>query len=128
MKRCSWLMPPALLAVILAFCLWNSAAMTGHTDRWRAQLAQAEALAQAEDFSGAAALLADSYRDWSRHQTYLHIVTEHDAVDDAEAMYRRCAAFAAAEEPSELRAEMADLDDQLRLLAEMERFSIKNVL
>lgn len=128
MKRCSWLMPPALLAVILAFCLWNSAAMTGHTDRWRAQLAQAEALAQAEDFSGAAALLADSYRDWSRHQTYLHIVTEHDAVDDAEAMYRRCAAFAAAEEPSELRAELADLDDQLRLLAEMERFSIKNVL
>ena len=128
MKRCSWLMPPALLAVILAFCLWNSAAMTGHTDRWRAQLAQAEALAQAEDFSGAAALLADSYRDWSRHQTYLHIVTEHDAVDDAEAMYRRCAAFAAAEEPSELLAELADLDDQLRLLAEMERFSIKNVL
>ena len=128
MKRCSWLMPPALLAVILAFCLWTSAAMTGHTDRWRAQLAQAEALAQAEDFSGAAALLADSYRDWSRHQTYLHIVTEHDAVDDAEAMYRRCAAFAAAEEPSELRSELADLDDQLRLLAEMERFSIKNVL
>ena len=128
MKRCSWLMPPALLAVILAFCLWNSAAMTGRTDRWRAQLAQAEALAQAEDFSGAAALLADSYRDWSRHQTYLHIVTEHDAVDDAEAMYRRCAAFAAAEEPSELRAELADLDDQLRLLAEMERFSIGNVL
>ena len=128
MKRCSWLMPPALLAVILAFCLWNSAAMTGHTDRWRAQLAQAETLAQTEDFSGAAALLADSYRDWSRHQTYLHIVTEHDAVDDAEAMYRRCAAFAAAEEPSELRAELADLDDQLRLLAEMERFSIKNVL
>ena len=128
MKRCSWLMPPALLAVILAFCLWHSAAMTGHTDRWRAQLAQAEALAQAEDFSGAAALLADSYRDWSRHQTYLHIVTEHDAVDDAEAMYRRCAAFAAAEEPSEFRAELADLDDQLRLLAEMERFSIKNVL
>ena len=128
MKRCSLLMPPALLAVILAFCLWNSAAMTGRTDRWRAQLAQAEALAQTEDFSGAAALLADSYRDWSRHQTYLHIVTEHDAVDDAEAMYRRCAAFAAAEEPSELRAELADLDDQLRLLAEMERFSIKNVL
>ena len=27
-----------------------------------------------------------------------------------------------------LRAELADLNDQLRLLAEMERFSIKNVL
>ena len=128
MKRCSWLMPPALLAVILAFCLWNSAAMTGHTDRWRAQLAQAETLAQDEDFSGAAALLADSYRDWSRHQTYLHIVTEHDAVDDAEAMYHRCLAFAVTQEVTEFRAELADLRDQLRLLAEMERFSIKNVL
>ena len=127
MKR-PWLMPLAVLTAILAFCLWNSAAMTSHTDRWRAQLAQAEKLAQAENFSGAAAALADSYRDWSRRQTYLHIVTEHDAVDDAEAMYRRAAAFAAAQEASELQAELADLDDQLRLLAEMERFSIKNVL
>ena len=109
MKRCSWLMPPALLAVILAFCLCDSAAMTGHTDRWRAQLAQAEALAQAEDFSGAAALLADSYRDWSRHQTYLHIVTEHDAVEVAESMYLRAAAFAHTQELSEFRAETAGL-------------------
>ena len=127
MKR-PWLIPLAVLTAILAFCLWNSAAMTGHTDRWRAQLAQAEALAQAEDFSGAAALLADSYRDWSRHQTYLHIVTEHDAVDDAEAMYRRAMAFAEEQESSEFRAELADLQDQLRLLAEMERYSLKNVL
>ena len=127
MKR-PWLIPLAVLTAILAFCLWNSAAMTGHTDRWRAQLAQAGELARAEDFSGAAEALEASYRDWSRHQTYLHIVTEHDAVDDAEAMYRRAAAFAAAQEPSELRAELADLNDQLRLLAEMERFSIKNVL
>ena len=43
-------------------------------------------------------------------------------------MYRRAMAFAAARESSELRAELADLRDQLRLLAEMERFSIKNVL
>ena len=128
MKRCSWLMPPALLAVILAFSLWNSACMTLQTDRWREQLRQADALAQAEDWPEAVNALTASYEDWSDHQTYLHIVTEHDAVDDAEAMYRRAAAFAAAQEPSELRAELADLNDQLRLLAEMERFSIKNVL
>ena len=127
MKR-PWLIPLAVLTAILAFCLWNSAAMTSHTNRWRAQVAQADKLARAEDFSGAAEALEASYRDWSRHQTYLHIVTEHDAVDDAEAMYRRAAAFAAAQEPSELRAALADLNDQLRLLAEMERFSIKNVL
>ena len=123
-----YLPPLALLAVILVFSLWNSACVTRRTDRWRDQLQQADALAQAEDWPEAVNALTASYEDWSDHQTYLHIVTEHDAVDDAEAMYRRAAAFAAAQEPSELRAELADLNDQLRLLAEMERFSIKNVL
>ena len=123
-----YLPPLALLAAILAFSLWNSACMTCQTDRWRDQLRQADALAQTEDWPGAVKALTASYEDWSGHQTYLHIVSQHDAVDDAEAMYRRAVAFAAAQEPSELRAELADLNDQLRLLAEMERFSIKNVL
>ena len=49
-------------------------------------------------------------------------------MDDAEAMYRRALAFAAAREPDEFRAEIADLRDQLRLLAEMERLDIRNIL
>nr|WP_325297037.1 DUF4363 family protein [uncultured Dysosmobacter sp.] len=122
------LLPAAVLAAILAFAVWNSRAMQADTDRWRAQLHQADILAQSGDWTGAAAALSASYDDWSARQTYLHIVSEHDAVDDAEAMYHRSAAFAAAREPSEFRAELSDLQDQLRLLAEMERFSIKNIL
>ncbi len=76
----------------------------------------------------ATAELVDSYKDWSAHQTYLHIVSEHEAVDDAETMYRRAMAFAAAREPNEFRAELSDLRDQLRLVAERERFTIKNIL
>ena len=49
-------------------------------------------------------------------------------MDDAEAMYRRAKAFAGAREPSEFQAELADLMDQLRLLAEMETGSIRNIL
>ena len=124
----AYVKPLAVLAAILAFALWNGAAMTDHTDRWRAQLEQADALAQAGEWSRAVEVLADSYTDWSEQQTYLHIVTEHDAVDDAEAMYRRAMAFAATRESTEFRAELADLRDQLRLLAEMERFNIKNIL
>ena len=30
--------PVGVLAVILAFALWNSAAITDHTQRWREQL------------------------------------------------------------------------------------------
>ena len=120
--------PVGVLAVILAFALWNSAAITGHTQRWRDQLQQAEALALDENWQAAGDALAKSYEDWSERQVFLHIVSEHEAVDDAEAMYRRAMAFAAEQESSEFRAELADLQDQLRLLAEMERFSLKNVL
>ena len=124
----AYVKPLSVLAAILAFALWNGAAMTRHTDRWRDQVEQADALAQAGEWSRAVEVLADSYTDWSGKQTYLHIVTEHDAINDAEAMYRRALAFAATRESTEFRAELADLRDQLRLLAEMERFSVKNVL
>ncbi len=122
------LIPAAVLAAILALSLWNGAAMAADTARWRGQLEQVNTLIDTESWSAVEQLLAESYADWSARQTYLHIVTEHDAVDDAESMYRRCMAFAAAREPSELRAETADLRDQLRLLAEMEQFSLGNIL
>ena len=123
------LLPPlAVLAAVFAFALWNSFVMESHTTRWQVQLHQAETLAERGDWAGAESALRTSYDDWSRHQTYLHVVLEHAAVDDAEAMYRRAAAFAASREPSEFRAELADLSDQLGLLAEMEQFSVQNVL
>ena len=122
------LIPAAVLAAILALSLWNGAAMAADTARWQAHLEQVNALIDAESWPAIQQLLAESYADWSARQTYLHIVTEHDAVDDAESMFRRCMAFAAAREPSELRAETADLRDQLRLLAEMEQFSLGNIL
>ena len=127
MKR-DMLPPVAVLTLILAFALWNSSAITEHTQRWREQLRQAEQLAQTNAWESAESVLAESYEDWSGQQVFLHIVSEHDAVDDAEAMYRRAMAFAQEQEPSEFQAEIADLQDQLRLLAEMERFSIKNIL
>ena len=122
------LIPAAVLTAVLAFCIWNSAAMNAHTARWREQLEEAERWMDAGDWVKTAAVLEESYAGWAERQTYLHIVTNHDAVDDAEAMYHRARAFAEAQEDSELRAELADLRDQLRLLAEMEEFSVKNVL
>ena len=122
------LVPAALLGVLLAFCLWNSAVVAAHAARWQAQLEAADRLARAGDWERTAAAIEESYADWSRRQTYLRIVTNHGAVDDAEAMYHRCLAFAEREEDSELRAELAGLRDQLRRLAEMEEFSLRNVL
>ncbi|WP_295743742.1 DUF4363 family protein [uncultured Oscillibacter sp.] len=123
------ILPPlTLLAVLLAFALWNGGQITDDTARWRTQLQAADTLAQSEDWAGALSVLSDSYADWSRRQTYLHIVSQHSAVDEAESMYCRCQAFAATQELSEFRAETAGLREQLRLLAEMERFSLRNIL
>lgn len=126
MKR-GFLAPAAVLAAVLAFCLWNGAAMASRTARWQAPLEEADRLARAGDWEGAAAAIAESYGGWSGRQTWLHCVTGHEAVDSAEAMYRRALAFAGAEEESELRAELADLLEQLRRLAEMEELSMRNV-
>ena len=127
MKR--MLLPPVLvLAALLAVSLWNIHHMDVETDRWRAQLQEADRLALSGEWAEALDALWESYDDWSLSQTYLHIVSHHDAVDDAEAMYRRVIAFAETEEITEFHAELSDLRDQLRLIAEMEALNIRNVL
>lgn len=127
MKK-GFLLPAAALGAILAFCLWNSAAMAAHAARWQGQLDQADRLAQAEDWGAAAAAIQAGYADWTARQTYLHVVTNHDAVDGAEAMYHRALAFAESREGSELQAELAGLRAQLRALSGMEELSLGNVL
>lgn len=124
----SYLPPLALLTVMLLFCIGNGRAVSGKTEQWQSQLRASAALAAEEDWDAAAALLEESYADWSARQTWLHIVIRHDVINSAEAMYRRAMAFAAEEEPGEFQAETADLISQLRFVAEMERFHVKNIL
>ena len=66
MRSC--LTPIAILAAILAFALWNGSHMADSTDRWRDQLQQVDALAQAEAWTEALDALAESYEDWSERQ------------------------------------------------------------
>lgn len=127
MKR-TLLLPLCVLAALLTFSLWNIRQLASETDRWRAQLQQADALALSGEWAEALDALWESYDDWSHSQTYLHIVTHHDAVDDAEAMYRRAIAFAETEELTEFHAETANLRDQLRLILGRETLSLRNIL
>ena len=122
------LIPLAILLGVLSFTLWNSAAVSKASDRWHAQLQSAAALAHTGNWPAAAEALQESYADWSSHQTWLHIITQHAIANDAEAMYHRAMAFAATEEPSEFQAEMSDLMSQILLLAETERLRIGNIL
>ena len=126
MNRSLWL-PLASLAGLLALALWSSAATTRLSQDCQIPLQQAVALASQENWPAAATALKESRSAWQQHQTYLHIVAHHDVVDDAQAMYERAAAFADTQETSEFLAELADLQAQLRLLAETDQFSLGNV-
>ena len=116
------------LLAVLSLALWNSASMAGRTQRWQGQLDQVEALATDGAWEEAYQALEESYGDWSSSQAYLHNVSHHDVLDEAEAMYRRAAVFICLQEESSLLGELSDLRHQLRLLSEMEQLSIKNVL
>ena len=116
------------LLAVLSLALWNSASMAGRTQRWQGQLDQVEALATDGAWEEAYQALEESYGDWSSSQAYLHIVSHHDVLDEAEAMYRRAAVLICLQEESSLLGELSDLRHQLRLLSEMEQLSIKNVL
>ena len=123
-----WLPPLAILAGLLAFCIWDASQMRQETLRWRDQLQQADQLAAAENWPAALAALEDSYQDWSTRRLYLHTVAPRDAVDDAEAMYLRAIAFAKTTEITEFRAELSDLRDQLRILEDLESCRLRSIL
>jgi len=122
------LAPAATLVLLFALSLWNGFTIQKETARWSSQLQQAVHFIQSENWSAIETAIQTSYEDWRGKQTYLHIVLEHEAIDNAEAMYQRAFAFASAKDSQELQAELADLLHQLTLLSEMERLSIKNIL
>ena len=126
--RKSFLFPLCVLTGILLFSLLTGTLMDRHTARWREQLHRCDAFAQSEQWPEATQTLVESYQNWQTHRVWLHVLARHDIVDGAETMYTRAIAFSAAREPSEFRAELADLDAQLELLAETERLSLQNIL
>lgn len=122
------LAPAATLVLLFSLSLLNGATIQKETARWSSQLQQAVHFIQSENWNAIETAIQTSYEDWRVKQTYLHIVLEHEAIDNAEAMYQRAFAFTSAKDSQELQAELADLLHQLTLLSEMERLSIKNIL
>ena len=78
--------------------------------------------------AGFRTLVGGEVTDYADMLTEARQIATKRMVDDAEAMYRRAIAFGETEELSEFHAELSDLRDQLRLIAEMEALNIRNVL
>ena len=124
----SFVIPGAVLALLLGVCLLSGAWLTARCTDWTAALADIDALAQNDDWETAENRLETLYEQWQQVQIWLHITLEHEALNNAEALFCRAAVLADEEDSVEFRAHLADLRSQLQLLAEMERVSVKNVL
>ncbi len=120
--------PAAVLTLLLAVSLWNAAAVDAAVSPWCAAVSAAQDCAAREDWDGAARLLEETRQSWESRQEYFHIVTAHDELEAVDALFAAAGGFAAEEDGEEFRACAAQLVVQLRVVAEMQRLTLKNVL
>lgn len=123
-----FLMPTAVLALLLGVALWNAAAVDAAVTPWCAAVSEAQDCAAREDWDGAARLVEETRRAWDGRQVYFHIVTAHDELEAVDALLAEAKAFAGERDAAEFRACTARLITQLRVVAEMQRLSLKNIL
>ena len=110
----AFLIPVGLLAVILGFSLWAGRYVELRTEHWSALLENAGSAAQMED--------------WDSSQTFFHTIMEHDELDQAEELFAGAFAVCREQDGADFHTMLAQLMNQLKLLAETQSVSIKNIL
>lgn len=123
-----FVVPAAVLALLLGVSLWYAAAVGAAVEPWCEALSEASDRAAREDWDEAACTVRETQRSWEERQVYFHIVTAHDELEAADALFEAAESFAAERDAAEFRACVAQLAAQLRVVAEMQRLSAKNVL
>ena len=119
--------PTALLILILGFSLWAGRYVEMRTHHWAEQLEQTYQAAAQEDWEEAERRLEEAYADWDSSQTFFHTIMEHDELDEAEKLFSGAFAVCQEEDDADFHQMLAQLSSQLRLLAETQSVSIKNV-
>jgi hypothetical protein len=120
--------PVGLLALILGFSLWTGRYVELRTQHWTALLEETGEAARQEDWGEAADRLERAYEDWDSSQTFFHTIMEHDELDKAEDLFAGAFAVCREEDGADFHTLLAQLINQLRLLAETQNGGIKNVL
>ena len=117
----------ALMAALSGLHIWHLNDLTGQLT---AQLTQAQALAQREDWDGAARLTRQAKERWTGHEGYLHTTLRHTDIDAVLISLDEALAFLEGEEKqsAEYAAVNARLLTQLELLVEAELPTLTNLL
>ena len=72
--------------------------------------------------------LEEAYADWNGSQTFFHTIMDHNELDEAEELFAGAFAVCREEDGADFHTLLSQLMSQLRLLAETQCVSIKNVL
>ena len=117
----------ALMAALSGLHIWHLNDLTGQLT---AQLTQAQALAQREDWDGAARLTRQAKERWTGHEGYLHTTLRHTDIDAILISLDETLAFleGGEKQPAEYAAANARLLAQLALLVEAEVPTLTNIL
>lgn len=120
--------PVGLLAVILGFSLWTCRYVEQQTSHWSELLEEAQALAQQEEWGQAERQLEAAYEAWDASQTFFHTIMDHQELDEAENLFAGVFAVCREQDGADFHMLLAQLMGQLRLLAETQSVSVKNIL
>lgn len=118
----------AILVTLFSATLANSHFLSAFTLELSTLLTQAEALAEAGDWGAADRLTQIAMDDWHARDKYLYTVLRHSDTDAVHIAFREVMEFIRCEEGGEYSAANARLITQVELIAEMERFSLENLL
>lgn len=122
------IVPSLVLAVLLALCILNAAALNRRTNRWMDQADQIAQLAEQERWDMAREAMDDLSADWESAQDFLHVVIHHETLDAAQVTLSRCRTLCRLRQGDDLLPELAQLRQQLQQLDELERLSLRNIL
>ncbi len=120
--------PVGILAVILGFSLWAGRCVEQRTDYWTALLEQADQEGRLEKWDSAQEQMDQIYADWQTSQTFFHIIMDHEELDHVEELFAGAFAVCREEDDADFHQLLAQLMQQLSLLAETQQTNIKNIL
>ena len=105
------IVPSLVLAVLLALCILNAAALNRRTNRWMDQADRIAQLAAQQRWDQAQAAMDDLSADWESAQDFLHVVIHHETLDAAQVTLTRCRTLCRLRQGDDLLPELAQLCD-----------------
>lgn len=120
--------PIGILGLILGFSLWTGWMVARDTDGWIQTVEAADRRARSEDWAGAMEAMEEAYEGWSGRQLFYHTVMEHEELDKGEELFAGAFAVCGEEDGADFHTFASQLQNHLKLLAEAQGISIKNVL